>query len=128
MSNTTVIASVAAVVAVLLTLVTLWPRGDGRPERGAMTEVTDEQATAAIDYLAKETLDYWRAQAHDRRLTTPEAVKVRWRWGPEDVAVPPGDLGYVTLTVPGTSPAEAASESFVGIPTAGPAFRVIRAV
>jgi hypothetical protein len=118
-SNSTVVAGVAAVIAILLALVQLWPRGGGRSERGPMTGVTDEQAKAATNYLAEETLKCWRGQAHDRRLTTPEAVAVRWQWGNEDVAVPPDDLGYVALTVPETSPAEAASESFVGIPITG---------
>jgi hypothetical protein len=36
------------------------------------------QVRAATEYLAGETLRYWRVQAKDRRITTSSPVAVRW--------------------------------------------------
>ena len=88
--NATVAGGIAAVLALLASLVGLWP---GRQRaRSAAGAVSTEMIAAAIEYLAGETLRYWQAQARDRRITTPAPAAVRWRWADKDVAPPPNDL------------------------------------
>ena len=62
---------VAAVLAVVVAVVAWWPWG----RRRSAAEVQGGQVQAAVEdaveYLAGNTLRYWRAQAKDRRITTP---------------------------------------------------------
>jgi hypothetical protein len=80
--NSNVVGGVASVVALALAVILLWPRAT---KRGGYA---DEQVRAATEYLAVETLRYWKIQAKDRQITTPSAVAVTWRWAGYDVAVP----------------------------------------
>src|SRR5262249_24718132 len=82
------VGGTAAVLALVAAVAMLWPRGRLRAE----TVVSAGQVQAVVEYLARETLRYWRAQAKDRRITTPSPAAVCWRWASEEVAVPPGEL------------------------------------
>src|SRR5262249_48739952 len=83
-----VVSGIAAVVALVAAVVVLWPQR----RLPAVAAGPAEQVRAAVEYLAGETLRYWRAQAKDRRITTPSPVAVRWSWASEEVAVPAGEL------------------------------------
>jgi hypothetical protein len=87
-----VLGALAGVVAVVVAVVVWWPRRGAR--RAAAQPVTSGQADAAREYLATETLRYWRVQAKQRQITTPSPVSVRWAWAGEDVAIAAGELQY----------------------------------
>jgi hypothetical protein len=81
---------VGGVAGALALAVTVWAF---RPRRGTRsTPLTAAQAEAALNYLAREGLRYWRVQAKERRITTPSPAIVRWTWAREDVAVPAMEL------------------------------------
>jgi hypothetical protein len=82
-----VAGGVAGVLALMVAV--LWP-WVVRRRAGAAAVVG--QASAATEYLAAETLRYWREQAKDRRITTPSPAAVRWSWASVEVAVPAGEL------------------------------------
>ncbi|HVQ93709.1 MAG TPA: hypothetical protein VMU51_21910 [Mycobacteriales bacterium] len=83
-----VIAGVGTVLALAVTLVSMWPRR----RRSLAAEAEGSQVAAAVRYLATETLRYWRDQASFRGITTPSPVAVHWQWAGEDVAVPAAEL------------------------------------
>jgi hypothetical protein len=64
---------------------------------------TPEQAAAAADWLAGETVVRWRQEAGARRIVTPAPASVRWRWGPDTLTLSPGEA--VLAPPPGTGPA-----------------------
>src|SRR5262249_36871338 len=88
--NANVVGGVAGILALVVAGAVLWPRA-GRRRAGAVG-VGGGQVPAATEYLAEETLRSWRAQARDRRITTPSPAAVRWSWASEEVAVPAGEL------------------------------------
>ncbi|HEY3262945.1 MAG TPA: hypothetical protein VGJ95_22195 [Pseudonocardiaceae bacterium] len=90
--NANVVGGVAAVMALLLAVAVLWPSAG--PRRATAAPVATGPAQAASDYLARETLRYWRVQAKDRRITTPSPAAVRWGWASEAVAVPAWELQH----------------------------------
>ncbi|HET8642699.1 MAG TPA: hypothetical protein VFM37_12220 [Pseudonocardiaceae bacterium] len=95
--NANVVGGVVGVAAFALTLLLLLRSRRGR---AAVTVITSEQVQAATEYLAGETLRYWREQVKDRRIITPSPVSVRWQWAADDVAVPaPLASEGVVLTV-----------------------------
>lgn len=83
-SNANVAGGVFSVLAFALTVALFW-RG-----RAKKPGVTEAQLQAAQQYLARETLRYWRVQAKDRRITTPSPARVSWKWASEEVAAPAG--------------------------------------
>ncbi|MGW3960159.1 hypothetical protein ACWED2_10070 [Amycolatopsis sp. NPDC005003] len=87
--NAQVLGALAGVAALLVSLLALWRRGS---RRAAADPVPSEPTQLAVEYLATETLRYWRRQAHDRRITTPSSASVRWTWAGQDVAVPAAEL------------------------------------
>jgi hypothetical protein len=91
--NANVVGGIAGVLALAVAVAVLWPRA-GR--RAAVAPAAAGQVQAAVEYLARETLRYWRVQAKDRRITTPSPAAVRWRWASEDVAVPADKLERVS--------------------------------
>jgi hypothetical protein len=86
--NGNVVGGVMSVLALVAAVVVLWPRVRHR----TVPVVSTGQVQAATEYLARETLRYWRAQAKDRRITTPSPAAVRWSWASEEVAVSAGEL------------------------------------
>src|SRR5262249_54520109 len=81
-----VVGGVAGVLALVVAVAVLWPQIARR--RAGAAAVETGQVPAATEYLAEETLRYWREQAKDRRITTPSPAAVRWSWAGEEVAVP----------------------------------------
>jgi len=86
-----VAGGVAGVLALMVAVAVLWPQITRR-RAGAAAPVEAGRVPAATEYLAEETLRYWREQAKDRRITTPSPAAVRWSWASEEVAVPAGEL------------------------------------
>jgi hypothetical protein len=86
--NANVAGGIAGLLALLVTVVVLWPRATRRDAAA----VAAGQATSALEYLAGETLRYWRVQAKDRRITTPSPAAVRWGWASAGVAVAAAEL------------------------------------
>ncbi|MFG2043736.1 NACHT domain-containing protein [Dactylosporangium sp. NPDC048998] len=94
--NANVIGGLAGVAALIVALLTLWPRKAGQTD--AVSRPAAEQRQAAAEYLARETLRYWQQQAKDRRIVTPSPAAVAWRWADQNVAVPAGQLQSKLLT------------------------------
>jgi hypothetical protein len=86
--NANVVGGLAGVAALALTVALLWPR---RPST-ALPADTDRQLAMAVEYLARETLSAWRAQAKARRVTTPAPALVSWQWAGPDVAIRAAEL------------------------------------
>ncbi|CAM3760809.1 NACHT domain-containing NTPase [Kibdelosporangium persicum] len=87
--NAQVVGALAGVLAVLVAVVVLWPRGFRRVNA---QQTENGHAEVAVEYLANETLRYWRREAKDRRITNPSPASVRWAWGSPDFAVPAAEL------------------------------------
>jgi hypothetical protein len=86
--NANVAGGIAGLLALLVTVVVLWPRATRRDAAAVATG----QATSALGYLAGETVRFWRVQAKDRRITTPSPAAVRWGWASAEVAVAAAEL------------------------------------
>jgi hypothetical protein len=88
--NSNVVGGLAGLAALALSVLAIWPKkalsGNGS------SPASEEQLLAAQEYLARETLAYWREQAKTRRITTPTPASVSWRWAGPDVAPPPSEL------------------------------------
>ena len=94
--NANVAGGVAGVMALAAAVLVMWPQAAGC--QAGTAGLTVEQTQAAVEYLAAEILRYWRAQAKDRRITTPSPASVCWQWASQDIAVPAGQLQSALLT------------------------------
>jgi hypothetical protein len=91
--NANVVGGIAGVIALALAAATLWSRraaSQATPPAGLLAD--------AVDYLAVETVRYWRDQAKARRITTPSPAVVRWSWAGPSVAARPKRLAPTVLT------------------------------
>lgn len=95
-NNANVVGGAFATMGVALSIAALWPASAKTARRS--TSPTRVQLDEAAQYLAEETLHYWRRQAKDRRITTPCPASVRWRWASSDIGVPVNSLRSPALT------------------------------
>jgi hypothetical protein len=87
------LADRAQVAGALLTAAALlWPEVVALRLKSTPPVPGPGELSAAEEYLARETLRYWREQAHRRRITTPAPVRLSWTWADAKVAPPPEDL------------------------------------
>jgi hypothetical protein len=85
-----VVGGLAGIAALVGGIWAVWPRkAVVGPES---TPVTEDQFRAALAYLARETLSYWREQAKARRITTPAPALVSWRWADREAAPPVAEV------------------------------------
>jgi hypothetical protein len=93
-NTATVLAGDAGVVALAITLLTLIINWWRKSPQESDTEGTFSHISAAADRLAEEMIDEWQREARRRRIVTPAAAAVRWRWLTsgmtlEEASVPP---------------------------------------
>lgn len=84
-----VVAGLAEIAGLAVAVMVLWPRVEAR--RGPRA-ITRDQTDAAVEYLARETLQHWREQAKDQRIISPSPVAVAWRWADPEFAAPAEDV------------------------------------
>ncbi|MEV5821461.1 hypothetical protein ABUL04_24265 [Micromonospora harpali] len=87
--NSNVVGGFFGAVTFALAVIGFWPRA---ASDGVGSPVAEDQVRAAVRYLARETLAYWREQAKARRIMMPAPARVSWRWASPDVAVPVEEL------------------------------------
>ncbi len=109
----------AVVAGTLLAAFVIVPEGVrwGWERHRAMTgRSTPAEVDAAAGQLAVKTLATWSQQVVQRGIVAPAPVRVRWRWAPEDVALPRQDLAAAPLLVtdPGPLPSIGDDQSATG--------------
>lgn len=82
------LAPVYFVVPLLVGLITWW----WKARVASDSAVSTATQAAASKRLAENMLTIWRQEAKDRRISTPAPVRVRWQWGPPQVASPVTEL------------------------------------
>jgi hypothetical protein len=63
-----------------------------RHHRAIAGTSTRAEVDAAADRLAEQTFETWSRQVVQRGIQSPAPVRVRWRWGAADVALPRQEL------------------------------------